>query len=472
MKGKIEKINALLKNKEISPSLLLEKYLERIKEKEELNAFITVTEKEALENTRYAERLFDEGKDTLLSGIPMSLKDNLSSCGILTTAGSRVLSDYYPAYDAHTYACLKKEGAVLLGKNNMDEFGMGASSDTSFKGVVINPLDEKRSPGGSSGGSAAAVASGEVVYSLGSDTGGSIRLPASYTGTVGLCPTYGALSRRGLIAHSSLLDRVGIIAGSVSDVSAVFDAVNCFDEKDMTSVKGDRKKTYGNLSDGVKGLKVGIILDVTDKAHDETKKHIKRAAETYRLLGAEVSDVKIPAWDKADDIYSVIATSDAASNLARYDGVRYGERGNSVVDTREGFGDEVRMRILLGNAILTSEKELSLRKKAEAERCRLAESFKEVFGRFDILISPSAFHTAPLLGETDELLTDYFLTAASVSHLPSLSMPVGFSENGLHLGMLITAKWMNEDVILRAAYAFEDAMQGEIYKKGAEKFEF
>ena len=470
MKGRIEKLNERLKNREISALELTKSYLDKVKI-ESLNSFITITEEAAIENAKRADALFIENKATLLTGIPMSLKDNLSSKGIKTTAGSKVLSEYIPTYDAHTYECLLKEGAVLLGKNNMDEFGMGANSDTSFKGAVKNFLDEKRTPGGSSGGSAASVASNLSVYALGSDTGGSVRLPSSYMGTVGLCPTYGALSRRGLIAHSSYLDRVGVIASTVSDAAIVFDSINSHDEKDMTNVKRDKISAYAELKKGIKGLKIGAVTSLYEKAHKDTKKCLEKAIKVFSELGATVEEAKISGIEKSNDIYSVISTSDAASNLGRYDGVRYGIFGDSVKDARSYFGDEVRMRILLGNAVLTSEKELNLRKKAEAEAFGLYKSFSKAFGKFDVLIAPSSFHDAPIAGENNELLSDEFLTPSSVARIPSLSMPMGFSENNMPLGLQIMGDKFSEDVILKVAYTFEEAMGKEIYKE-AENFEF
>lgn len=474
MKGKIEKLGNMLSEGKISAVELTEMYLKRIDENnKKINSFITVCADDAIESAKGADELFRNKKAGKLTGIPMSLKDNLSTKGILTTAGSKMLSRYLPFYDAFSYECLKNEGAVMLGKNNMDEFSMGSSNDTSYYGDVLNPLDEKRSPGGSSGGSAAAVASGMAVYSLASDTGGSIRLPASYTGTVGLCPTYGAVSRRGLIAHSSLLDRVGVIASTVSDVAIVFDAINRHDAKDMTSSCTHRKSATESLEKGVNGMKIGIVTDVFEKAHEETKKHFMKALDAFRMLGAKVSEVKISHWEKADSVYSIISTSDAASNLTRYDAVRFGgAEWESIVDAREGFGDEVRMRILLGNAVLTTEEKLHLRKKAESERIIIKESFEKAFEKFDLLITPTAYHTAPFKYDAKEKLTDYFLTAPSVAHLPSISLPMGFSENGMPLGLQIIGNAFTEDVILRAAYAFEEAKKDEIYKKGGAGFEF
>ena len=470
MRGRIEILNEKLQNREISACELAKYYLERAKN-DSLNSFITVTEEEAFENAKEADRLISESKATFLTGIPMSLKDNLSVKGVKTTAGSKVLSDYIPTYDAYTYECLKKEGSVLIGKNNMDEFGMGANSDTSFKGAVKNFLDEKRTAGGSSGGSAASVASNLSVYSLGSDTGGSVRLPSSYMGMVGLCPTYGALSRRGLIAHSSYLDRVGIIASSVSDVSLVYDKISSCDEKDMTNVKRDKKSTWNELKQGIQGLRIGVITSLYKKAHSETGKHLERAAAVFGELGALLGEAEVSGIEKSNEIYGIISTSDAASNLGRYDGVRYGGFGNSVKEVRSYLGDEVRMRILLGNAVLTSEKELGLRKKAEEEAFGIYKSFGKAFEKYDILIAPSSYHTAPLIGENSDLLSDEFLTPSSVARIPSLSMPMGFSENKMPLGLQIIGDKFSEDVILKVAYAFEEAMEKEIYKE-AENFEF
>ena len=474
MKGKIEKLGKMLSEGKISAVELTEMYLKRIDDdNKKINAFITVCGDYAKENAKRADELFGSKRAGKLTGIPMSLKDNLSTKGVLTTAGSKMLSRYVPFYDAFAYECLKNEGVVMLGKNNMDEFSMGSSNDTSYYGDVLNPLDEKRSPGGSSGGSAAAVASGMAVYSLASDTGGSIRLPASYTGTVGLCPTYGTLSRRGLIAHSSLLDRVGVIASMVSDVAMVFDAINRHDGKDMTSSCTNRKSVTEGIEKGIKGMKIGIVTDVFDKAHEETKRLFVKASETFKMLGAEVSETMIHHWEKADSVYSIISTSDAASNLTRYDSVRFGgAEGDSIIESREGFGDEARMRILLGNAVLTSEEKLHLRKKAESERVLIKEAFEKAFTDIDILITPTAYHTAPLKDDAKEKLTDYFLTAPSVAHIPSVSVPMGFSENGMPLGLQIIGKAFTEDVILRAAYAFEEAKKNEIYKKGGEAFGF
>ncbi len=472
MKGKIEILNERLKNKELSVKELTEYYLSRAeKEDGKINSFITLCRAEAMSGAEASEKLFAEGKDSILTGIPMNLKDNISAKGIRTTAGSKLLYSFVPVFDAYAYSCLKREGAVLLGKTNMDEFGMGASSDTSFFGEVFNPLDVKRCIGGSSGGSAASVTAGFSVYSLGTDTGGSLRLPASYSGTVALCPTYGAVSRRGLIAYSSTFDRVGVLSGRVSDVAHVFEAMNTRDEKDMTSSCKERKSVLENIEKGIKGLKIGVVTSLLEKAHEETKKCFSKVVKAFEALGAEVLEIDIPSIEKANAIYSVIALSDAASNLLRYDGVRYGKSEGGLCATREGFGDEVRMRMLLGNAILTSENEHSLRSRAEYERLCLEREFEEAFRVVSVIISPSAYHTAPVKGEIRDNLTDDFLTAPSVSHLPSLSMPMGFSENGLPLGLQIIGGKFSEDTVLRFAYAFEEAFADSIYKKGGEDFE-
>ncbi len=438
-------------------------YLERIN-KSKLNAFITVSKESALLR---AKEIDLEGQEGQLSGIPIAIKDNISTKGILTTCASNILTGYVPPYDAHVIEKLKAAGAVIIGKTNMDEFAMGTSTETSFYGPTLNPWDMERVPGGSSGGSAAAVAGGEVSISLGSDTGGSVRCPASFCGVVGLKPTYGVISRYGLIAYANSLEQIGPFATCVRDVAAFFDVVAGYDPRDSTSV--DREVNYSSaLENNVKGLKIGIPEEYFGEGTDEkVERSVRDAINTFEGLGATSTTVRMPNTKYALAAYYIIAMSEASSNLARFDGMRYGLRTEdsdwhttfSQVRAK-GFGEEVKRRILLGTYALSAGYHDKYYLKALKVRTLIKQDFERAFKDVDVLITPTMPYPAFRLGEkiNDPIslyLADVDTVPVNLAGVPSISVPCGFSGK-LPVGMQIIGKHFDEATILRAAYTFEE----------------
>lgn len=447
------------------------KYLERI-ESSKLNAFITLAKESALSHAR---KIDSEGHDGALAGIPVAIKDNISTAGIRTTCASKILTGYVPPYDAHVIERLKDAGAVIIGKTNMDEFAMGTSTETSFYGPTRNPWDMDRVPGGSSGGSAAAVAGGEAPLSLGSDTGGSVRCPASFCGVVGLKPTYGVISRFGLIAYANSLEQIGPFAASVRDVAVLFDVIAGYDPRDSTSV--GNKSPYLNtgtmeysasLKNDVSGLRIGVPEEYFGEGTDEkVEKAVWDAIHTLENLGASRVDVKMPHTKYALSAYYIIAMSEASSNLARFDGMRYGLRTEdsdwhttfSQVRAK-GFGDEVKRRILLGTYALSAGYHEKYYLKALKVRTLIKQDFERAFRDADVLITPTMPYPAFRLGEKiDDPLSLYLADVDTVpinlAGVPSISVPCGFSQ-GLPIGMQVIGKHFDEAAILRTAYTFEE----------------
>lgn len=474
MRGKISKLHEMLIKKEFSSKELTEAYLENIKKKNEvLNSYITVCEEEALFMASEADKRLKKGEEDVFLGIPFSLKDNISTKGIKTTCGSKMLCNYEPVYDAFSYEQLKNSGAVLLGKTNMDEFSMGSTCETSYFGPCRNPYDTFRVSGGSSGGSAVSVSADMAVFSLASDTGGSIRLPASFCGVVGLKPTYGAVSRNGLIAYASSLDQIGVLGSRAEDVSLVFDRISKKDTRDLTS-KGSNP-TFNSLKKSIKGTKIGIIKNLFDSSKAAEK--ILSAIEIFKALGCEISEISINSLDMALPSYYILASAEAASNLARYDGVRYGYRTASYKDIdemilksrSEAFGDEVKRRIMLGNYVLRSGFYEEYYNKARNARNIISLEFNKLFENYDILLSPVSLKTAFNIGEFKALSpvkmyeTDLCCVAENLCGLPAVSIPCGFDKNGLPIGMQLIANKFKEDKLLNVSYAYEDA-RGEHYE--------
>lgn len=442
---------------------IVSEYLEKIGSSK-LNAFITVAKDSALLQARQIDAGDAEGP---LSGIPVAIKDNISTNGILTTCASRILSGYVPPYDAHVIERLKEAGAVIIGKTNMDEFAMGTSTETSFYGPTRNPWDLDRVPGGSSGGSAAAVAGGEAPLSLGSDTGGSVRCPASFCGVVGLKPTYGVISRYGLISYANSLEQIGPFASTVRDVAALFDVIAGHDPRDSTSV--EREVNYSSsLKNDVKGLKIGVPEEYFGEGTDEkVERSVLDAIHTLEDLGAVRTDVKMPNTKYALSAYYIIAMSEASSNLARFDGMRYGLRTEdsdwhtTFSQVRAaGFGDEVKRRILLGTYALSAGYHDKYYLKALKIRTLIKQDFENAFKNIDVLIAPTMPYPAFKLGEKiDDPLSLYLADVDTVpinlAGVPSISVPCGFSE-GLPIGMQIIGKHFDENTILRTAYTFEE----------------
>ncbi len=442
---------------------IVAEYLERIG-RSKLNAFISTDSNGALSRAR---EINANNIDGPLAGIPVAIKDNISTKGIQTTCASNILTGYIPPYDAHVIERLKKAGAIIIGKTNMDEFAMGTSTETSFYGATKNPWDLGRVPGGSSGGSAAAVAGGEVPISLGSDTGGSVRCPASFCGVVGLKPTYGVISRYGLIAYANSLEQIGPFATSVRDVATLFDVVAGYDTRDSTSV--DKEVNYSSsLDNDVKGLEIGVPDEYFGEGTDESvKKAVMDAINTLEEDGAKSSRVKMPHTKYALAAYYIIAMSEASSNLARFDGMRYGLRTEdsdwhtTFSQIRAaGFGDEVKRRILLGTYALSAGYHDKYYLKALKVRTLIKQDFERAFKDVDVLITPTMPYPAFKLGEKiDDPLSLYLADVDTVpinlAGVPSISVPCGFSD-GLPIGMQIIGKHFDESTILRAAYTFEE----------------
>lgn len=477
----IREINENLKNGKITATDLTRNYLANIKEKDSvIGAFLTLNEEEALKKAQVVDEKIKKGEEIdLLAGIPMALKDNMCTKGVRTTAGSKILDNYIAPFDATVVSKLKQKDAVILGKVNMDEFAMGASTENSAYQKTKNPVDTTRVPGGSSGGSAAAVAGDMAVYALGSDTGGSIRQPASFCGVVGLKPTYGRVSRHGLIAMASSLDQIGPITHNVEDAAIVLSRIAGQDKKDATSAQSGGKFYEDYLQGEIKGMKIGVPKEYFTHGLDEEIKNISfEALEKFKSLGAELVEINLPHSDYALAVYYIIVTSEVSSNLARFDGIRYGlsiddqkesriGNGNlleTYLDTRQiGLGDEVKRRIMLGTYALSAGYYDAYYKKAQKVRRLLRQDFEEAFKKVDVIFSPTAPEVAFKFGEKtlDPLqmyLSDIYTVTANLIGAPAISFPVGNVEKegvSLPVGGQLTGKWFGEEELLNAAYSFE-----------------
>ena len=467
--SKIKQLHEMLVNKEITAVSLAEKYIKAVEtENPSLNAYVKTTFEEALKSAQIVDEKIAKGEEIgLLEGIPMTLKDNISTDGIETTCCSKILKGYVPIYDAFVWDKLKKDGAVLLGKTNMDEFAMGSSCENSCYGGANNPHNKNHVAGGSSGGGASAVGANIAVYALGSDTGGSIRQPASFCGIVGLKPTYGAVSRFGLIAYASSLDQIGPITTSVEDAAIVFDHISGKDEMDSTS-KGAKTTTADKLTTDIKGVKIGIVKEYFEGVRDDVRKNIENAIETYKSLGAEIVEFEMPILKYALPVYYILACAEASSNLGRYDGIRYGYRTDSyngihdmVCKTRsEGFGSEVKRRILLGTYVLSSGYYDAYYKKAQNLRGNIVGAFDDAFKKCDVILAPTVPMTAFENGFTGQnaietYQTDICTVPVNIAGLPAISIPCGTAADGLPVGMQLIGNSFCESTILNAAYAYE-----------------
>ena len=447
--------------KESSAVEVVEQCLERI-ENSNNNAIIKVTRDEAINAARKLN-----GHPGPLAGVPIAIKDNISTKGMETTCGSRILSGYVPPYDAHVIERLKVAGAIVVGKANMDEFAMGTSTESSYYGPTLNPWDPECVPGGSSGGSAATVAAGEVPLALGSDTGGSVRCPASYCGVVGLKPTYGVISRYGLISYANSLEQIGPIASNVEDMTMLFNVIAGHDPRDSTSVPGEKDYTNALVND-VEGLKIGVPKEYFGEGTDlAVKKSIWDAVHTLESLGASWKEVEMPHTKYALAAYYVIAMSEASSNLARFDGMRYGLRLEKDHDWHTtyseiraaGFGEEVKRRILLGTYALSAGYMDKYYLKALKVRTLVKQDFERALKDNDVLIAPTMPAPAFKLGEkiNDPLtlyLADVNTVPINLAGVPSISLPCGFSD-GLPIGLQIMGRHFDEETIIRTAYTFE-----------------
>jgi aspartyl-tRNA(Asn)/glutamyl-tRNA(Gln) amidotransferase subunit A len=447
--------------KDFSAEEVVEQCLERI-EGSKYNTFIAVTREEA---TNAARKL--NSHPGPLAGVPIAIKDNISTKGMQTTCGSKILSGYVPPFDAHVIERLKEAGAIIVGKANMDEFAMGTSTESSFYGPTLNPWDSGRVPGGSSGASAATVAAGEVPLALGSDTGGSVRCPASYCGVVGLKPTYGVISRYGLISYANSLEQIGPIASNVEDMTLLFNVIAGHDPRDSTSVPGEKDYTKALVND-VKGLKIGVPKEYFGEGTDPSvERSVWDAVHTLESLGASWKEVDMPHTKYALAAYYVIAMSEASSNLARFDGMRYGLRLEKDHDWHTtyseiraaGFGEEVKRRILLGTYALSAGYMDKYYLKALKVRTLVKQDFEMALKDTDVLIAPTMPGPAFKLGEkiSDPLtlyLADVNTVPINLAGVPSISLPCGFSD-GLPIGLQIMGRHFNEETVLRTAYTFE-----------------
>ena len=440
-----------------------------------INAFVTVIdEKKILEAADNVQKRIEAGELTgPLAGVPVAIKDNMCTNGILTTCSSKILGNFVPPYTATAVENLENAGAIIVGKTNMDEFAMGSTTETSFYGATANPWDTTKVPGGSSGGSAAAVAANEVPFALGSDTGGSIRQPSSYCGVTGMKPTYGTVSRYGLIAYGSSLDQIGPIAKDVADVAAALEAIASHDKKDSTSVNRQNTEFTKMLEGGVKGLKIGIPKDYfSDGLNPEVRDAVLNAAEVLKSLGAEVEEFDLSLVDYAIPAYYVIASAEASSNLARFDGVKYGYRTPEYEELHEmykktrteGFGSEVKRRIMLGSFVLSSGYYDAYYIKALKTKSLINQAFNKAFLKYDCILGPVAPTTAPKIGSSladpiSMYLGDIYTISANLAGLPGISLPCGFDKDGMPIGMQLLGDCFAEDKILRAAYAFEQTRE-------------
>ncbi|MCH5185588.1 MAG: Asp-tRNA(Asn)/Glu-tRNA(Gln) amidotransferase subunit GatA [Oscillospiraceae bacterium] len=466
----IKELGDMLRARQISAVELTEEYLAKISGSDRnINSYISVCADEARAQAKEAQDMLDSGNASPLTGIPLSIKDNICTEGIKTTCASKMLEDFVPVYDATVIRRLKSDGAVMLGKTNMDEFAMGGSSQTSYFGGVKNPFDTSRVTGGSSGGAAASVAGGMCAGALGSDTGGSVRQPASFCGVTGLKPTYGAVSRYGLIAFASSLDQIGVIANSACDCGIILSRIAGYDENDGTSAKNAGDDYISGIGMSVKGIKIGIPEEFFSAGTDENvKESVTAAAEFYKSAGAELVSVSMPSLKYAVPAYYLISSAEAASNLSRYDGIKFGWRsdkgdtfGEVISNTRrEGFGDEVKRRILLGNYALSSGYYDAYYNSASRIRTRLRKEYDEIFEKCDFIITPTAPTTAYKIGsvETDPVkmyLADICTVTVNIAGLPAISTPCGYDENGMPVGMSIIGKTFDEKGIIALCDVFE-----------------
>ena len=461
----------LLDNGDVSSVELTQAYLERIHGIEpSVKSFVTVTPELALEQAREADGRIASGNASPLTGIPMQLKDNMATKGVATTCSSRMLEGFVPPYDAAVTTKLYEQDAVLVGKGNLDEFAMGSSTENSAFFPTRNPWNLDRVPGGSSGGPAAAVAADQCVYSLGSDTGGSIRQPAALCGVVGLKPTYGLVSRYGLVAFASSLDQIGPITKDVGDAAIVLSVIAGHDSRDSTSINREVPDYTSALIGDIKGLRVGVPKEYfVEGMEPGVEDAIRKAIDTLAGLGAVVSETSLPSTPYAMAVYYIVAPSEASANLARYDGVKYGYSTespggmwDSLEDTRrEGFGAEVKRRIMIGTYALSAGYYDAWYKKALQVRTLIRQEFDQVFREFDVLVSPTSPSVAFPLGDKTAdpymmYLNDVFTQPANIAGIPAISVPAGMSD-GLPVGLQFMASHLQEGKLLRAAHAYEQA---------------
>jgi len=467
----VHELKEKLDKKELTITEITKAYVDRIIEKEpEVKAFVTTLTDTALEQAKQIEEKVNNGEITSeFAGIPVGIKDNICTKGVRTTCSSKMLENFVAPYNATVTEKLNEQNLINLGKLNMDEFAMGAATEYSAFKKTCNPWNLNKVPGGSSGGSAAAVAAGMVPWALGSDTGGSIRQPASFCGVVGLKPTYGLVSRFGLVAFASSLDQIGPITKDVEDSAILLNIISGYDEKDTTSTNIEKKDYTKALKNDVKGLKIGVPKEYFGEGiNSEVKEALEKAIEEYKSMGAIVEECSLPIADYALATYYIIACAEASSNLGRFDGIRYGYRTPNFenlkdifVNSRtEGFGEEVKRRIILGTYVLSSGYYDAYYKKAQQVRTLVKKEFDKVFEKYDVLITPTAPTVAFNIGERSNnplemYLADICTVSVNIAGLPGISVPCGVNKEGMPIGMQIIGKQFSEETILNAAYTYE-----------------
>lgn len=468
----IHEIRDLLRKKEVTALEVTENSLKRINEiDDKLGAFISIEADKALEAAREVDKKLQTGEILPdLAGIPMALKDNMCMKGTISTCSSRMMEGFLSPYDATVVQRLKANGAVIVGKANMDEFAMGSSTETSAFKLTKNPYDLERVPGGSSGGSAASVAAGEVYYSLGSDTGGSIRQPASLCGLVGFKPTYGRVSRYGLVAFASSLDQIGPFTKDVEDCAIVMNVLAGHDPMDSTSAKVEVPDYTKFLTKDIRGMRIGMPKEYFGEGvPEDMRKCMMEAIDVLKSLGAEIKEISLPLSEYALAVYYILASSEASSNLARFDGIRYGYRAKEFTDAidiyvksrTEGFGDEVKRRIMLGTYALSAGYYDAYYKKALRVRTRIINEYKEAFKEVDVIVSPTSPSVAFKFGEKtanplEMYLSDIYTVPVNIAGVPGLSVPAGLI-NGLPAGLQFIGNYFEEGTLLKVAHAFEQA---------------
>ncbi len=466
----VHELQEKLKNKEINVSDITKAYISRIDEKEkDVQAFVTVLKEEALKKSEEVQAQFDNRENNALAGIPIGIKDNINTKGIRTTCSSKMLENFISPYNATVMEKINEENMITLGKLNMDEFAMGASTEYSYFKKTKNPWNLNRVPGGSSGGSAAAVAANMVPFALGSDTGGSIRQPAAFCGVVGLKPTYGLVSRYGLVAFASSLDQIGPITKDVKDCAILLNVIAGHDEKDTTSANIEKKDYTKALKNDVKGLKIGVPKEFLGEGiNEEVKSRILEAIEEYKKLGAIVEECSLDIAKYALASYYIIACAEASSNLGRFDGIRYGYRSKNFNNIKElyknsrseGFGEEVKRRIILGTYVLSSGYYDAYYKKAQQVRTLVKQEFEKCFNKYDVILTPTSPTVAFEFGSKSNnplemYMADICTVSVNIAGVPAISIPCGVDSNGMPVGLQLIGNNFAEETILNAAYTFE-----------------
>lgn len=477
---KIEEINKLLKEKKIKPIDLVNETFENIENNKELNAYITLNKEDAIKK---AKELENKEVDNILFGIPIAVKDNIVTKNLKTTCASHILDNFIPIYDATVVEKINSKNMIIIGKTNMDEFAMGSSSRTSYFGAPKNPWDKNKISGGSSGGSATTIAARDVLFALGSDTGGSIRQPASYTGIVGMKPTYGRISRYGLVAFASSLDQIGPMTKNVYENAVLLNALVGKDEKDLTSVNKEDEDFTRFIGEDIKGMKIGVPnFFMSDIVSSEIRNKVKEIIELLKSKGATVDYIDIDYVENSVTLYQIIAMGEAASNLARFDGIRYGhsvEEPKDINDVyyktrQEGFGEEVKRRIMVGSYLLSGENARTYYDKALSIRDDMRKSFKNKFKEYDLIIGPTTTTTAynlddPMDDPSKSFMDDVLVIPVNMAGLPGLNLPIGFDKDGMPIGMQIIGNSFEEAKIYKLASYLEKELNLDLEPNGGEK---